>query len=114
MKQIPTAKAAGQEDGMTPPERQTSLNREGQAGQVEEIYPLSELKPGEQGVIARIEGAALLRLRLMERGLLPGERVQTLKIAPLGDPIELALDRCRLSIRKKEAQNIFIMRMDES
>lgn len=77
------------------------------------VHPLSELKPGESGVIARIDGSQL-RLRLMERGLLPGERVQTLKRAPLGDPIELALEGFRISIRKQEAKRIFVVREDES
>ena len=73
------------------------------------VVPLTELKQGKTAVIARIEGEAALKLRLMERGLLPGERVKAVKRAPLGDPIELALEGSRLSIRKREAETIFVI-----
>jgi Fe2+ transport system protein FeoA len=39
----------------------------------------------------------------MELGLLPGTRVQMVRVAPLGDPVELLVRGCRLSIRRAEA-----------
>jgi ferrous iron transport protein A len=44
--------------------------------------------------------------RLMEMGLTPGVEVQVLGVAPLGDPIELALRGYRLSVRRSEAARV--------
>jgi Fe2+ transport system protein FeoA len=42
--------------------------------------------------------------RLMEMGLLEGEEVQLVRLAPLGDPVELRVGSTRLSIRLSEAK----------
>jgi ferrous iron transport protein A len=41
--------------------------------------------------------------RLLEMGLLPGTEVEVVRVAPLGDPIELAVRGYKLSIRRAEA-----------
>ncbi|HEX8948068.1 MAG TPA: FeoA family protein [Dissulfurispiraceae bacterium] len=69
---------------------------------------LAMLKPGEQGQITRIGATGPLKRRLMDMGVLVGERVKVEKIAPLGDPIEVSLKGYRLSLRKKEAEGIAI------
>jgi Fe2+ transport system protein FeoA len=51
-------------------------------------------------------GAAFTRLR--EMGLLPGTKVTLVRIAPLGDPIEIQVRGYRLSLRKSEAALIEI------
>jgi ferrous iron transport protein A len=67
---------------------------------------LSELPPGQVVQIARIAGDGSFRRRLMELGLVPGTRVELLRVAPLGDPLELLVRGCSLSIRKAEASAI--------
>ena len=42
----------------------------------------------------------------MDMGVLVGEEVMVLKMAPLGDPIEVKIKSYSLSLRKKEAQGI--------
>ena len=44
--------------------------------------------------------------RLLEMGLLPGTEVRVVRVAPLGDPIELNLRGYALSIRRAEALGI--------
>ena len=39
-------------------------------------------------------------------GVLVGEEVRVLKVAPLGDPIEVSVKGYNLSLRKKEAEGI--------
>ena len=39
----------------------------------------------------------------MEMGLVPGTVVRLVRVAPLGDPIEIDVRGCRLSIRLQEA-----------
>jgi len=68
---------------------------------------LSNLKPGEQGRIIKLESTiGPLRRRLMDMGVLPGELVKVEKVAPMGDPIEITVKGYKLSLRKSEARGI--------
>ena len=44
----------------------------------------------------------------MEMGLLPGTEVRVVRIAPLGDPLELRLRDYSLSVRRSEAGRIAV------
>lgn len=68
---------------------------------------LSELLPGENGVISSINDNEIF-LKLMEMGCIPGERVQVDIIAPLGDPISIWVAGYQLSLRKNEAEHIYV------
>ncbi len=67
---------------------------------------LSEIKPGQIVEVVSVAGQSSFRRRLMELGLVPGTRVELLRVAPLGDPVELLLRGASLSIRKAEASVI--------
>lgn len=67
---------------------------------------LSDLKPGEHGEIIKIGAIGPIKRRLMDMGVLVGEKVKVEKIAPLGDPIEVTIKDYNLSLRKKEAEGI--------
>ena len=56
--------------------------------------------------IHRVGGDRGFRRRLMELGLVSGTRVQLISVAPLGDPLELLVRGCSLSIRRGEAMQI--------
>jgi ferrous iron transport protein A len=64
---------------------------------------LSEVTPGQVVQITRIGGEGSFRRRLLELGLVPGTCVELLRVAPLGDPVELLVRGASLSIRKAEA-----------
>ncbi len=49
-----------------------------------------------------------LFIKLMEMGCVPGEVIYIDKIAPLGDPISVAVSGYLLSLRKDEAANILV------
>ncbi|MFQ5411019.1 MAG: ferrous iron transport protein A [Phycisphaerae bacterium] len=72
------------------------------------IKPLAELLPGEYGHVAQIRGEAGLRHRLLEMGLTSGTLVELVRLAPLGDPVELNIRGYRLSVRKSEAAAVII------
>lgn len=65
--------------------------------------PLSELEPGAWGVIAELPDGMPSLTRLREMGLLPGTRVQFVRRAPLGDPVEISVRGALLSLRDQEA-----------
>ena len=67
---------------------------------------LSDLKPGTQAVIKKINLSGSLKRRLMDMGVVPNEIIVVEKIAPLGDPIEINIKNYKLSIRKSEAEKI--------
>jgi ferrous iron transport protein A len=69
---------------------------------------LAKLKPGGTGRITAIGAIGPLRRRLMDMGVLVGEEIKVVKIAPLGDPIEVTVKSYQLSLRKKEAEGIAV------
>lgn len=69
---------------------------------------LRELRPGQSGVIADVRCEGDLRRRLLDMGLTRGTVVRLLRIAPLGDPLEIALMGYELSLRKADAGQIEI------
>lgn len=69
---------------------------------------LSELEPGERGIIVRIGGSSSTRRRIMDMGVVKGETISVVRRAPLGDPVEFDIKDYNLSLRKKEADNIYV------
>ena len=69
---------------------------------------LRDLKVGESGVIAKVNTSGALKQRFLDMGLTKNAEVKIIKIAPLGDPIELEVRGYNLSIRKDDAQNILM------
>lgn len=81
---------------------------------VEETPTLDTLPIGAEGIVAEVCCERSVARRLMEMGLLPGTRVQVVRIAPLGDPIQLRVRRYSLSIRRREAAGIVLRGICES
>ena len=76
------------------------------------IIPLSELREGERGVIARVNGKGRFRKRLQEMGFIKGAEVFVEKYAPLRDPIELVLKGYHVSLRVEEAAQIMMEKVE--
>jgi len=71
-----------------------------------EILPrqtLDRLAPGESAVVAHLDGDPVVVRRLMELGLVPGTPIAMVRMAPLGDPLEVSVRGIRLSLRRAEA-----------
>lgn len=68
---------------------------------------LSEIKQGRVVRIVSFDNNDLL-LKLMEMGCLPGEKIKIEQVAPLGDPISIAVAGYNLSLRLNEAHSIFV------
>ncbi len=64
---------------------------------------LSQLKPGESGVVTALHGEGAIHQRLQEMGVIEGSDVEVVRIAPFGDPIEICVQGYHLSLRKAEA-----------
>lgn len=68
---------------------------------------LSELKKGQQALIRHHEESDF-QLTLLEMGCVPGEAVRIEMIAPMGDPIAILIAGYYLSIRKADANSIWV------
>lgn len=71
------------------------------------VLKLSELKPGQEGVIKEFNSNEIF-LKLMEMGCVPGERVLMEQVAPLGDPVSVHIAGYHLSLRLNEAEHILV------
>ena len=69
---------------------------------------LMDLRPSEKGIVAKIDSEGFLRQRIMEMGITEGEEIELVKVAPLGDPVELSLRGYRLSLRKADALRVIV------
>ena len=69
---------------------------------------LLDVKVGHSAKIVKLHGEGALRRRIMDMGLTKGTEVLVRKVAPLGDPLELAVRGYELSLRKADAEMIEI------
>ncbi|HEU4496191.1 MAG TPA: FeoA family protein [Flavobacterium sp.] len=66
---------------------------------------LAQLKIGQKALILD-SNIDIIPLKLLEMGCLPGNFVELLQIAPLGDPIYINLNDSFVAIRKETASGI--------
>ena len=52
---------------------------------------LDKLPVGSEAVISAVGGEGNLRLHLLDMGLIPRTRVKVVRIAPMGDPMEILI-----------------------
>jgi len=72
------------------------------------LQPLTLVPPGQKATVAEIKLPPENRPRLMEMGLLVGTPVELVRFAPLGDPVEIKVRGYNLTIRKHEAEQIYV------
>ena len=74
----------------------------------------SQLKVGDSAIIdeCRVSSDTSISSsqvqRLMMLGLTPGTRFSVVRVAPLGDPIEIKLRGFSLSLRREEALGLWV------
>jgi ferrous iron transport protein A len=69
---------------------------------------LTELKPGESGVLARLELPDDDAQRLMEMGFLPGHAITPGHAAPGGDPRVFRVDGSEVALRRETALRLIL------
>jgi ferrous iron transport protein A len=70
------------------------------------VPTLAEIPLGHAVIVRDVRGANAFRRRLLELGLVPGARVKVVTVAPLGDPLQIAIRNGEWSIRREEAAQI--------
>lgn len=74
---------------------------------------LDTLKPGEKGLIEKMKGDGAVRRRIRDMGVTKGSLVEVVRIAPLGDPLDVKIKGYHLSLRKEEAADISVKKVGE-
>ena len=69
---------------------------------------IKNLKKGDRAKIIKITSQSSAVKRLMEMGMTVGTVIEVEKIAPLGDPIDFKVKGYHLSVRKHEAEGIYV------
>ena len=69
---------------------------------------LKELEIGKSAVICEVGGNGSLRQHFLDMGVIPGAEVTVVKLAPMGDPMELKIHGYELTLRLADAEKIQI------
>lgn len=75
---------------------------------------LSDLKNGSSGVVVKVRGHSGFRRRIAEMGFVRGKEVKVIRNAPLKDPVEYEIMGYDVSLRRKEAEMIDIVTIEEA
>ncbi len=67
---------------------------------------LKDVAVGETAVVKRLHGEGATRRRMMDMGIIKGVAIKVVKVAPLGDPIEVSVRNYDLSFRAVDAEMI--------
>ncbi len=78
-------------------------------GEMNNSMRLNELKPGESARIISVGGEGALRQHFLDMGVIPGTEVTVVKLAPMGDPMEIMIHGYELTLRLADAEKIEII-----
>jgi ferrous iron transport protein A len=70
--------------------------------------PLTSLAVGASATVTAIQIPSQERGRLLEMGLLVGTKIELVRFAPMGDPVEIKVRGYNLTLRKHEAEQILV------
>jgi len=87
------------------------INRFGPADETGHVEaPLSGMLPGDEGHVLALRGNPEYRQHLLEMGFTPGTPVTFVRSAPLSDPITVCVRGYQLSLRRREAETVWMRR----
>ena len=69
---------------------------------------LSDLVPGEWGVVKYVDEHCSLCRRLTDMGIIPGTKIQCTIKSPMGDPVAYLVRGTVISLRKEDSTNIVL------
>ena len=67
---------------------------------------LKDVKIGETVRVTKIGGEGALKRRIMDMGITKGVSIKVMKVAPLGDPVEITVRGYELTLRKADCEKI--------
>lgn len=70
------------------------------------MLTLRDVKIGETATVVKLHGEGAIKRRIMDMGITKGVMIKVVKVAPLGDPLEINVRGYELSLRKADADLI--------
>lgn len=67
------------------------------------MLTLRDVKIGETATVVKLHGEGAIKRRIMDMGITKGVVIKVVKVAPLGDPLEINVRGYELSLRKADA-----------
>lgn len=67
---------------------------------------IEDLNIGESATVKKLHGDTSVKRHIMDMGITKGALITLIKVAPLGDPMELKVRGYELSLRAAEARKI--------
>ena len=67
---------------------------------------LKDVKIGQTVKVTKVGGEGALKRRIMDMGITKGVTIKVMKMAPLGDPIEITVRGYELTLRKADCEKI--------
>jgi len=71
--------------------------------------PLNEGEVGRCYRVMNVNATGVIRQRMLDMGLVPGVCLTVMRFAPLGDPIEIRINRFFMSLRREEARFVLVL-----
>ena len=75
---------------------------------------LKDLKTGQSAQIESVGGEGALRQHFLDMGVIPGAEITLMKLAPMGDPMELRIHGYELTLRLADAEKITVTPVEGS
>jgi ferrous iron transport protein A len=72
------------------------------------VITLDQVLPPGRCRVVSVPARGSLRKRLLAMGFVPGTRIEALRAAPLGDPVEYRVKGYCISLRKEEAKLVSV------
>ncbi|MDD6351130.1 MAG: ferrous iron transport protein B [Lachnospiraceae bacterium] len=70
------------------------------------MLTIRDMKIGQAATVAAVGGEGALRQHFLDMGVIPGVKIELIKYAPMGDPIELKVQSYELTLRLDDAGKI--------
>lgn len=75
---------------------------------------LRDVKVGQTAKVVKLNGTGPVKRRIMDMGITKGQIIHVIRVAPLGDPMEITVRNYELSVRKADAEMIEVELVEEA
>ncbi|MDO7787814.1 FeoA family protein [Desulforamulus aquiferis] len=72
------------------------------------VMALYDLPIGKTAVVDSIEAEGLARRRMLDLGLIPGTKIEALRVSPSGDPKAFKIRGAVIAFREEESTQIMV------
>ena len=75
---------------------------------------LRDVQVGQSAKVLKLNGTGPVKRRIMDMGITKGQVIHVIRVAPLGDPMEITVRNYELSVRKADAEMIEVELVEEA